>query len=256
MRFQPEIRYAGRLASDAANTLAQGESTLFSGTSYSGLDRWGDYTDMTVDPVDDCTFWYTNEYYATNSIVDWRTRIASFKFAGCAPALAVISGTKTVTGEFRAGGAVTYTVTLSNTGNRDQADNPGHEFTDVLPPALVLVGASASSGAVVATIATNTVVWDGPIPAGGSVTITIDATISTNPAFEGTAVSNQGTISYDPGGSGTNGTTAVTTDPNAPGGGPTVFAEAAAIPTLSGLGLGILAACLLAAGLLLVRRLS
>ena len=45
--------------------------------------RWGDYSDMTVDPVDDCTFWYTQEYYATNSSFNWRTRIGSFKFDTC-----------------------------------------------------------------------------------------------------------------------------------------------------------------------------
>ena len=81
----PQIRYAGRLASDPANTLAQGEGTLFAGTgSQTGTSsRWGDYSDLTVDPVDDCTFWYTNEYYSTTTSFNWRTRIASFKFPGC-----------------------------------------------------------------------------------------------------------------------------------------------------------------------------
>jgi hypothetical protein len=42
--------------------------------------RWGDYSSMSVDPVDDCTFWYTNEYYAgTGNSYDWQTRIGSFK---------------------------------------------------------------------------------------------------------------------------------------------------------------------------------
>src|SRR5204863_5991871 len=56
--ISPQIRYAGRLATDAANTLAQGEATLFSGTgSQTGTsNRWGDYSALTVDPVDDCTF--------------------------------------------------------------------------------------------------------------------------------------------------------------------------------------------------------
>src|SRR5262249_28724797 len=81
----PQIRYAGRLASDPLNTLAQGEGTLFAGTgSQTGTNsRWGDYSDLTVDPVDDCTFWYTNEYYATTTSFNWRTRIGSFKFPGC-----------------------------------------------------------------------------------------------------------------------------------------------------------------------------
>ncbi len=81
----PQVRYAGRLSTDAINTLGQGETTLFAGTgAQSGTgNRWGDYSDMTVDPVDDCTFWYTNEYYATTGTYNWRTRIGSFKFPGC-----------------------------------------------------------------------------------------------------------------------------------------------------------------------------
>src|SRR2546421_971469 len=82
----PQIRYAGRLASDPLNTLAQAESTLFAGTgSQTGTsNRWGDYSDLTVDPTDDCTFWYTTQYYSTTSSFNWRTRIGSFKFPGCA----------------------------------------------------------------------------------------------------------------------------------------------------------------------------
>src|SRR5215204_789848 len=84
--INPQIRYAGRLASDPLNNLPQAEATLFAGTGsqthISG--RWGDYSAMTIDPVDDCTFWYTQEYYATTSnVVAWRTRIGSFKFQGC-----------------------------------------------------------------------------------------------------------------------------------------------------------------------------
>jgi hypothetical protein len=49
--------------------------------------RWGDYSTMTIDP-DGCTFWYTTEYYetpqpATLATDNWKTRIGSFKFAGC-----------------------------------------------------------------------------------------------------------------------------------------------------------------------------
>jgi hypothetical protein len=83
--INPQIRYAGRLTTDAINTLGQGEATLFSGTgSQSGTgNRWGDYSALTVDPVDDCTFWYTQEYYSTTTSFNWRTRIGNFKFAQC-----------------------------------------------------------------------------------------------------------------------------------------------------------------------------
>jgi hypothetical protein len=82
----PGLRYAGRLAGDPANTLAQGETVLFAGQgSQTGTsNRWGDYSDLTVDPVDDCTFWFTSEYYPSGvTQFNWRTRIGSFKFATC-----------------------------------------------------------------------------------------------------------------------------------------------------------------------------
>jgi hypothetical protein len=78
----PGIRYAGRLVGEPLNTLGQGEAILISGggSQTSTGDRWGDYSDMTIDPVDDHTFWYTNEYYIATASVNWQTRIANFKF--------------------------------------------------------------------------------------------------------------------------------------------------------------------------------
>src|SRR6266404_6065719 len=82
----PQIRYAGRLATDPLNRLT-GEQHLFDGTGSQTIrfpdNRWGDYSDMTVDPVDDCTFYYTAEYYATTSSDNWQTRIGYFRFAQC-----------------------------------------------------------------------------------------------------------------------------------------------------------------------------
>jgi hypothetical protein len=82
----PQVRYAGRLATDPLNILS-GEQHLFNGTGSQTVtdNRWGDFSDMTVDPVDDCTFYYTNEYYETTTAENWRTRIGYFKFAQCTP---------------------------------------------------------------------------------------------------------------------------------------------------------------------------
>jgi hypothetical protein len=78
----PSIRYAGRLQADPAGTLPQGEGSILAGQfSQTGVERWGDYASMNVDPVDDCTFWYTNEYVQAGGT--WRTRIASFAFPDC-----------------------------------------------------------------------------------------------------------------------------------------------------------------------------
>ncbi|MGN6313150.1 MAG: hypothetical protein ACTHMO_05235 [Rhodanobacteraceae bacterium] len=81
----PAIRYAGRLATDALSTLSAESSIMDGSGSQSGqnLSRWGDYSGMTVDPVDDCTFWYTNEYLKNTGAFNWSTRVGTFKFASC-----------------------------------------------------------------------------------------------------------------------------------------------------------------------------
>jgi CARDB protein len=87
----PSIRYAGRLATDPPNGLFQGEATLIAGTGVqtSTNSRWGDYSMLAVDPVDDCTFWYTTEYYTAasqlTSPAGWLTRVGSFKYTQCSP---------------------------------------------------------------------------------------------------------------------------------------------------------------------------
>jgi hypothetical protein len=81
---KPSIRYTGRLATDALGTM-QTETILKAGggSQMQNLSRWGDYSAMTVDPVDDCTFWYTSEYLKANGTFNWSTWISSFKFPGC-----------------------------------------------------------------------------------------------------------------------------------------------------------------------------
>src|SRR5437763_16619675 len=79
----PSIRIAGRLPGDQLGTLGQGETSLYAGTgTQGGTNRWGDYSSLTVDPVDDCTFWYTTEYNNSFSLA-WGTRIASVQFPSC-----------------------------------------------------------------------------------------------------------------------------------------------------------------------------
>jgi hypothetical protein len=84
--LHPGISYTGRLVSDPAGTMPQGETSLIVGAGSqtgSNLSRWGDYSAMTVDPADDCTFWYTNEYIPSNGAFNWKTQIGSFKFPSC-----------------------------------------------------------------------------------------------------------------------------------------------------------------------------
>ena len=79
----PGIRYTGRLSTDALGTMGQGEGIMYAGTGYqSGVNRWGDYSNLSVDPVDDCTFWFTTEYNNSKGWA-WGTKIGSFKLPGC-----------------------------------------------------------------------------------------------------------------------------------------------------------------------------
>ena len=86
----PGIRYTGRLAGDPVGQMTLGEGVIVNGSGVQTTtnSRWGDYTSLNVDPVDDCTFWYVNEYYAAAGAASasngWQTRIASFKLPGCA----------------------------------------------------------------------------------------------------------------------------------------------------------------------------
>ena len=80
----PSIRYTGRLVTDALGTMQTENIIQAGGGSQTGtLHRWGDYSAMAVDPVDDCSFWYTTEYLKANGTFNWSTRIASFKFPSC-----------------------------------------------------------------------------------------------------------------------------------------------------------------------------
>jgi hypothetical protein len=79
----PSVRYTGRIPTDALGTM-ESEGVIVNGAgSQTGYSRWGDYSSMRIDPSDDCTFWYINEYLPTTSPAGWYTRIGSFKFSNC-----------------------------------------------------------------------------------------------------------------------------------------------------------------------------
>ena len=80
----PSLRMASRLAADPVGTLNSETVLKAGGGSQTGtLTRWGDYSQISVDPVDDCTFWSTNEYIKTNGSFNWNTWISSYKMPGC-----------------------------------------------------------------------------------------------------------------------------------------------------------------------------
>jgi hypothetical protein len=80
----PGINFTGRLVTDALGTMESEDNVITGGGSEQSPNyRWGDYTSMSIDPVDDCTFWYTNQYYKTDTAQNWNTRVVSFKFPSC-----------------------------------------------------------------------------------------------------------------------------------------------------------------------------
>jgi hypothetical protein len=82
----PAIRFTGRVPSDPLGSMETEASIIEGAGSQTGgtyANRWGDYTAMQVDPTDDCTFWYVDEYQKANGYENWTTRIASFVFPGC-----------------------------------------------------------------------------------------------------------------------------------------------------------------------------
>ena len=87
----PSIKYTGREVADPQGSL-QAETPLATGYgSQTGYNRWGDYSAMRIDPSDDCTFWYTQEYQATTDTVAWNTRVGSFKFPSCGSVVPVLT---------------------------------------------------------------------------------------------------------------------------------------------------------------------
>jgi len=118
--LRPSVAMTGRVPSDPPGTM-ETEMTVVNGTGSQtdSLTRWGDYSAMAVDPVEDCTFWYTQEYMQTTGRFNWNTRIASFQFPSCvgtAPA-AVLSATKLSFGKKLLGtNSPAKIVTLTNNG--------------------------------------------------------------------------------------------------------------------------------------------
>jgi hypothetical protein len=80
----PSVNFTGRKVTDTPGMM-EGEATIKTGKNYqSRANRWGDYSSISLDPIDDCTFWYVNEYLTSNgTYTNWGTYIGSFKFSTC-----------------------------------------------------------------------------------------------------------------------------------------------------------------------------
>ena len=163
-------RFAGRVPTDPSGTL-EAETSVVTGTGSqtTGLSRWGDYSAMQVDPVDDCTFWFTTEYIKTNGSFNWNTRIANFKFPTCGgtatPDFTVAASPSSLTINQGSNGTSTITVTSLNS------------FSSA-----TTLSASGLPTGVTAAFSTNPVTP----PANGNATSTLTLTASST-ATTGTA---------------------------------------------------------------------
>ncbi len=174
----PAIRYTARLQSDPLNAM-EAETSIIEGTgSESGSNRWGDYSAMSVDPTDDCTFWYTTEYFPSTGDYNWHTRVASFVFPPC-------NGNPPVT--------------LAPNGLYYGALNVG---TTSAPQTVTLTNMQSVPLNIASIVATgnysesDTCVSNSPIAAGGTCTISV----TFKPATSGT-LTGQVTVTDDaPGG--------------------------------------------------------
>jgi hypothetical protein len=112
----PGIRYTGRVPSDTLGTM-EAETVIQAGlgAQTKSLNRWGDYSALSVDPVDDCTFWYTNEYLQASGTFNWSTRIASFRFPNCPAVVPSPTATTTSTPTGSPTATLTAAPTLTST---------------------------------------------------------------------------------------------------------------------------------------------
>jgi hypothetical protein len=128
----PSIRYVTREVADPLGLLPGGEVELIagSGTQTSSSNRWGDYSSMSVDPTDDCTFWYTQEYIQTTGGAPWRTRIGSFRIPSCSAASILVDPSGNDFGALQVGSASTaLPVSITNDGS-DPIDITGIALTN------------------------------------------------------------------------------------------------------------------------------
>jgi hypothetical protein len=170
-QLYPSIRYVGRLARDPLGIMSLAEGSIFEGSfAQTWGDRWGDYSALQVDPVDDCTFWYTTEHAGRSGP---GTRIGAFRLPGCAPPDAFALDAQPANVKLAPGTQKTITITSSVVAGQP---GPLDLRIDGLPP-----GVTASFSQ--ATIA-----------AGGAAQVTLVAAPSAAKA-EGRPFSVEGTSS-------------------------------------------------------------
>jgi hypothetical protein len=192
--IKPGIYVTGRLGNDPLNTMgAEAQVTAGTGVQQGVTNRWGDYSAMTLDPVDQCTFYYTNEYLKTNGEFNWSTRIASFRFPSCtsAPAWGTLRGTvrSSPPNPSLLSGVI---VTLSN--GYAGATNSNGDYSFLVPPGTYTArAADADRNCTTASPANPTVT----ITSGGTTTQNFTMAGTSNLEENGVTIGGNGVINRD-----------------------------------------------------------
>lgn len=116
--LDPSIYFSTRAAGDPPGTLGNETLILTGPGAQTGINRWGDYTAMTVDPVDDCTMWYVNQFMPSSQFPNWATEIANFQMAGCGVSQLAITSAP---GSAQAG--VVFSITVKAEGGGQTVPN-------------------------------------------------------------------------------------------------------------------------------------
>ena len=197
LTVRPSIFITGRLSTDPLNTLGI-ESQVTAGlgvqtnTPVNAGNRWGDYSAMTLDPVDQCTFYYTNEYLQTNGAFNWSTRIASFRFPSCtsAPAWGTLRGTVRSSPSNRTLSGVVVTLSNGYAG----ATNANGVYSFLVPPGTyTATAADADRNCTSASPANPTVV----ITSGGTANQNFTMSGTSNLEENGVTIGGDGVIHRD-----------------------------------------------------------
>jgi len=197
----PAIRVTGRHASDPLGLMTISETSLYdAGTSQVGASRWGDYTTMSVDPNDDNTFWYTNEY--SDGSWYWRTRINSFTLGSGATCVApaITAQPQNVTTD--EGTNAVFGVTATGTSLAYQWEKDGVNISGATSSSLTLNSVSSTDEGQYSCVVSNSC---GTVTSN-SATLTVTtstACITINSQPSSTTVNSGKTASFSVSASGT-----------------------------------------------------
>ena len=199
----PSVFYTARHPGSPPGTMPLGEGSIINGTGSqtAGSNRWGDYTALSIDPTDDITFWYVNEYVPTTSASGWRLRIGSFRLIpapalaasaatlsaeGCSPSNGTLDPGETVTVNFCVTnngnlGATNVVGTLQNTGGVTAASGP-QTYGPIAPGATVCKSFTfTASGTCGGMVTASIQLQDGPANLGTATYVfTMTGTVTTS----------------------------------------------------------------------------